>query len=520
MLKIKSILLFSAIVSMPAQSSPLVYGEASQIDSYDPYTGHETAARRLTDLLFDDLITTSATGRYEGGLAASYKIKDNGASVEITLRDKVAWHQNGGVLRYLSSDDVLTTIRLLQNKKSEIPNRDRFDIFKKVEKIGPLRLRIYFTRALIDPLRVLMFKVLPHHKLASLESLKRSSPFVKRPVGTGPYKLIKSTKQGELKLSVHANYYKGTSKIPEIIMKPYSDQNIMAQSLMYSSLDLVTYVSPRDLPEMLGDRNIGVIPYDALSFTFFAMNNRQKFLQKRKVRQALSHAINRQEMLKAFFQDRGTLITGPFPPTSWAYNLDVKGNEFNPKRAENLLLSMDFKKVDGYWQSPKGEKLVFDFAVPIGGESETVKRISLAFQSYLDDIGIKVHLKFMDWLVWKKRVLKDHDFDLTIASWSFDDASNIKSLFHSGHKGPWGNNFIGFSDKQVDMMLTEAAATNDFDKRKAIYHRLHSILSDQTPYIYLWTLRHHAAHQRRLSNVRVEPASFFKHVTKWQKKGG
>jgi peptide/nickel transport system substrate-binding protein len=124
----------------------------------------------------------------------------------------------------------------------------------------------------------------------------------------------------------------------------------------------------------------------------------------------------------------------------------------------------------------------------------------------------------MDWLAPPPKVLGEQDYDVTIASWSFDDASNITSLFHSSSAKPWGNNFVQYRNPEVDALLTEAEATNDFDKRRAIYHKLHSILADEAPYTYLWTLMHHAAHNARVSSVRVEPFAFFKHIVSWQMK--
>lgn len=515
-------IIFIAMISVFSHQksfgNTMVYGETSQIDQLDPFTSHEIAARRITDLIFDDLISTGPTGKYEGRLAESWSIEDSGASVKIQLKKNIFWHntQGHGSIS-VSSDDVIKTVLLIKNKNSQIPNKDRFDVIKSAEKIDDLNVRINFQRALGDPLRVLMFKILPSHILKDSESLKRDHPFAKSPIGTGPYILKQTNSQGEIRLQANPEYFKGPPNIQEIIMKPYSDQNIMAQSLMYSSLDLITYVSPRDLTEIIGDNKIGVVPYDALSFTFFAMNNRHPVLKKKRVRQAISHAINREEMLEAFFHNRGTLITGPFPPTSWAYNLKVKGPKFNPSHAEELLKAAGLKKQGSSWLNSKGEKLSFVFSVPIGSEGETIKRISLAFKSYLEKIDIDIKLKFMDWSVWKKKVLGQQDFDLTIASWSFDDASNITSLFHSSHSGPWGNNFVGFQNTEVDMMLTEANATNDFDKRRAIYQKLHFILADESPYAYLWTLMHHAAHQTSISHVRIEPQSFFKHVRRWTK---
>ena len=517
MFKTIGLLVISSLSGL-THGSTMIYGESSKIDSFEPYTSHEVAAKRLTDLLFDNLITTSPSGAYKGELAESWVVNSSSTSVVVNLRKNVLWHSKEKEEKYtLSPEDVITTINLIKNSESEIPNRDRYNALKYAKKKSDSVVEIFFNRALSDPLRLLMFKILPHHKLKDSISLKRSSSFVKSPTGTGPYQLNSHSKQGEVHLKANSNYFKGKPQISNIIMKPYTDQNVMAQSLMYNSLDLITYVSPRNLPEVLEDKKLGIIPYDALSFTFFAMNNRKKFFSDKKVRQAISYAVNREEMMKAFFSNRGTLITGPFPPTSWAYNLNVKGYSHNPQRSKDLLIAAGYKySKDGALLSNK-KRVEIDFAVPIGNEGETIKRIALAFSSYLDKVGIKTNLKFMDWLVWKEKVLKSHNFDVTIGSWSFDDASNITSLFHSGYSGPWGNNFVGFSNPEIDLMLNEAQATNDFEKRRAIYKKLHATLAEEAPYSYLWTLMHHAAHQVSISNIRVEPDSFFKSISQWSK---
>src|SRR5690606_18415532 len=140
------------------------------------------------------------------------------------------------------------------------------------------------SRAMIDPLKAALFKILPHHVLGAAPSLKRDSEFAKHPVGTGPYIFIKANNQGEVLLSAHKSHFKGTPGIERIVMKSYADQTIMAQSLMYNSLDLITYVSPRDLGEVVGDAKLNVLPYDALSFSFFGLNTDRGILRDKRVR--------------------------------------------------------------------------------------------------------------------------------------------------------------------------------------------------------------------------------------------
>ena len=500
----------------------MVYGETGRLDAYDGYTSHEASAQRLSDLVLESLLYIDAAGKYTGGLARTWRKSKDGTYITIRLKPNVYWHPSPGKqgLKKLSSADVVTTVEVLQSPKSQIPNRERFQIIDRVEVIDDLQIKVFLTRASADPLRALMFKILPAHKFSSEKHLNRKSAFAKEPIGTGPYRFAATNRQGEVRLERFAKYHSREPKLEAIVLKQFSDQSVMAQSLMYRSLDLVTYVSPRDLGEVVGDKDLGVLSYDALSYSFFALNTKRGVLADKRVRQAINHAINRGEMLKAFFANKGQLISGPFPPSSWAYNIDVKPYEFSSDRARALLQRAGLRDVDGdrFFEDKSGKPLKLQFVVPMTGEGDAIKRLSLALQGYLKQVGIRCELKFLDWINWKKKVLGKRDYDLTIASWSFDDASNITSLFHSSSVGAWGNNFVQYQNPEVDTLLTAAQASNDFDKRRAIYHRLHAILADEAPYVYLWTLMHHAAYGPRLSGVRVEPASFFKHIAGWRLK--
>jgi peptide/nickel transport system substrate-binding protein len=515
--------LFLTILTTPtglaeAPQDRLVYGEAARLKQFDPYTVHEASGQRLADLLFDDLVDVGPGGQYQPSLAKSWTIEDSGTSVVIRLREQIYWHPQGDApQKEVTADDVVTTIRLLQNPDSDIPNADRFQVFKTTEVIGTHALRIFYRRALADPVRPLLFKVLPDHILGKTKALGRNHTFVQQPIGTGPYKFVKTNNQGEILLDANPNYFGGVPQIKQIIMKPFADQSVMAQSLMYQSLDLVTYLSPKDLKEIRGDRQLQVVPYDALSFSFVAINTQSQPLNDKRVRQAISHALNRKEMLQAFFQGEGMLISGPFSPTSWAYNLDVEPYAHNPERARKLLgaAGLQDKDQDGIWEDASGKPVQLDFVVPIAGESQMLKRVALALQAYLAEVGLTTKLRFLEWQNWKEDVLGKHDYDLTIASWDFDDSANIVSLFHSSSAKPWGNNFVQFQNPKVDSMLTESQITNDFDKRRAIYKKLHAIIADEVPYAFLWTLKHHAAHRSNLVGVQIEPFAFFEHVASW-----
>jgi peptide/nickel transport system substrate-binding protein len=318
-------------------------------------------------------------------------------------------------------------------------------------------------------------------------------------------------------MKANPDYYKGRPHLDEIIMKPFADKNVLTQSLMFKAIDMVVEVNPRDLAQIEGDERFNLYPYNALSYTFFAHNQRNPHLAKKEVRQAIAHAINRQEMLDSFYAGRGSLISGPFAPGSWAYNLEVQPIPFDAERARQLLAQAGYRErgSDGYLKTPDGKPLTFELKIPIEKENETIKRVVLAFQNYLKQVGIKVDLQFREWQAWKQDVFVDHDFDMVIASWAFDDSADISTLFHSKETDAWRNNFVAYQNLDVDALIMEAKNTLDREKQRTIYRKLHATLADEQPYTFLWTITNFAAAHRRVRHVELQPFKFFTFANTW-----
>ena len=111
---------------------------------------------------------------------------------------------------------------------------------------------------------------------------------------------------------------------------------------MFNAIDMIVLVNHRDIPQLQGDKRFVLQPYNALSYSFFGFNMRKPLLADKRVRKAFSYALNRQEMLDSFFQGQGTIISGPYAPGSWAYNLAVQPLPFDPQAAVDLLTEAGF----------------------------------------------------------------------------------------------------------------------------------------------------------------------------------
>jgi len=494
----------------------LNYGEYGRPATLDPVTSNEMISLRVTELLFNGLVGINEKQEIVPELAERWDVSKDGRVYTFFLRKDVTWHaKDGEQPKPFTADDVIFTHAIMMHPKTITPLKVRYEFIASAEKIDDATVRFTLKRPVLNALAKFSFKIIPKHGPANQEFLTRDDPFVQHPIGTGPYQLKAVTAEREIVLVANENYFKGRPHLNQFSAKPFADQNIMTQALMFNAIDMIVLVNPRDIPEIQGDKRFILQPYNALSYSFFGYNIRNPFLADRRVRTAFTHAVNRQEMLDSFFNGQGTVISGPFAPGSWAYNLDVQPLPFDPQKAVALLQEAGFTRgADGFMQKD-GKTLALSLKVPIEKESEAVKRVVLAFRNYLKNVGADIKVEFKEWQAWKEDVFLEHDFDIIFASWVFDDSADISSLFHSGEVGAWKNNFGGYANPEVDGLINESKLTLDHEKKRTINRKLHAIMAEENPYTFLWTLTNYAAYHKKVRRVAIHPYKFFTFADEW-----
>jgi peptide/nickel transport system substrate-binding protein len=494
----------------------LGYGEYGRASTLDPITSNEMVSLRITELVFNGLVGIDAKQEIVPELAERWEASKDGRSYTFYLRKDVMWHaRDGEEAKPFTADDVVFTYKIMMHPKTTTPLKVRYEFLESVEKLTDHAVQFTLKRPILNALAKFSFKVIPKHGPANPLYLTREDPFVRQPIGTGPFVVKTITSDREVVLVANDNYFKGRPHIDRFVSKPFADQNVMTQALMFNAIDMVVLVNPRDLPELQGDKRFILQPYNALSYAFFGYNLRNPLLADKRVRQAFAYAVNRQEVLDSFFNGQGTLVSGPFAPGSWAYNLDVRPLAFDPQKATALLRQAGFAPGPDGTMQKDGKKLALSLKVPIEKESEAVKRVVLAFQNYLKNIGVAIKVEFKEWQAWKESVFLEHDFDIIFASWVFDDSADISSLFHSAEIGAWKNNFGAYSNPEVDGLIVESKLTLDHEKRRTINRKLHAILAEEAPYTFLWTLTNYSGYHKKVRRVAIHPYKFFSFADEW-----
>jgi len=494
----------------------LSYGEYGRAATLDPITSNDMISLRVSEIIFNGLVGINEKQEIVPELAERWEAADDGRTYTFYLRKDVKWHaKEGEEAKPFTADDVIFTYNVMMHPQTITPLRVRYEFIASATKLDDYAVQFTLKRPILNALAKFSFKIIPKHGPENREFLTREDAFVRKPIGTGPYMLKNITADGEVILVANNDYFKGRPHIDKFIARPFADQNIMGQALMFNAIDMIVLVNPRDIPQVQGDKRLVLQPYNALSYSFFGYNLKNPLLADSRVRRAITCGVDRQEMLDSFFNGQGTIISGPFAPGSWAYNLDVQPSPYSPQKAIQLLNEAGFVQgSDGIMQKG-GEKLSFTLKVPIEKESEAVKRVVLAFKNYLKKIGIEITPEFREWLSWKEDVFLKHDFDIVYASWVFDDSADISSLFHSAEIGPWRNNFGSYSNPDVDSLIVESKLTLDHEKRRTIYRKLHALLAEECPYTFLWTLTNYAGYHKKLRRVAIHPYKFFSFADQW-----
>ena len=195
------------------------------------------------------------------------------------------------------------------------------------------------------------------------------------------------------------------------------------------------------------------------------------------LRQAMSMAINRQEYIEIFTNNRAEAAQGPIPPLFREYDPDaINPNcQYNPERARELL--KEAAKVHG------GALPAITISTP--GADTLARQMGEYVTQAMGNIGLEVKIDYMDWPSFQDRI-KTKSAQVFQIGWVADypDSENFMQLFYSKNVSPGPNNF-NYRNPIVDALYEKAKAMPDSDERVQIYHQMEDIIRDDCPAIFL-----------------------------------
>ena len=232
------------------------------------------------------------------------------------------------------------------------------------------------------------------------------------------------------------------------------------------------------------------------------------------MRQALSYAIDKQEIIKGVLLGLGRECTGPFKPGTYWYNPKVKRYPYDPAKARELLAQAGWKDRDGDGVLDKDGR-PFEFAILTNQGNSYRANTGVIIQQRLSQIGVRVKLRTVEWAAFIKEFIDKGRFEAVLLGWSTTPDPDQFDIWHSSKAKPGQLNFVSYKNPEVDRLLTEQRRTFDREKRRALIFKLQEILAEDQPYTFLYVADALPILAARIKGIVPAPAGISYNFNDW-----
>lgn len=438
----------------PAQGGDFIYGLATEVDNLDPFQATTADARSIYFNIYEGLLKCDPSGQFQPAIASDYTVSDDGLTYTFTLRDGVVFHNGNPV----TTEDVLYSIQLAID--SQITGYDNIDTFT-----APDDKTIVITLKTPDgdfPAEVCQ-AIVP-------KDSDNNGELAQNPIGTGPFQLTDFAVQDHLTLSRNENYW-GTRAYLDTVTVKFIDSS--ADLLVnYQSGAIDGFVANGAITEQV-DKSTSVINVgNSNAVQMLALNNTAAPFDNKEVRQAISYAVDSDEIIDTACYGYGVKIGTAMIPGLSAYFDDSLTDTYdvNDEKAKELLADAGY--ADG-----------FSFTVKVPSVYQVHLDTAQVIVNELAKIGVTMNIEQVDWATWLENVYTNRDYEATIIS--VDGTIASPTSFLSRYVSDAGNNFVNYSSSDFDSAYEAAASALNEEDRISGFKKCEKILTDDAASVYI-----------------------------------
>lgn len=510
-----------------ASVTPVLSGKTTRIMdavfsdavSLQPLITNDTASSAYQSLVYAPLVRTDPqTLEVRGNLYEDNPtLSADGAKLTWKLRPGLKWSDG----MPLTARDVEFTWNKLMEEKTKFPAKSFFaNSFKVVQAVDDLTVEYTLTRPGFCPAirNSNLPGPVPMHVFKDVDI--NANEFNDKPSVTSGLWQFQNWRRDDIAefAPTNPNYVRGEPALGGYTYRIVKNSTVALQLFKTQEIDIIR-PDPADWEE------IKKLPfaqtfeyYPALaSWTFIGFNMNHPVLSDRRVRQAISYAVNKQEMVDKIRLGYAQVQYSNIPTTSWAATDQVLKFNYDVTKAKALLKEAGWTPGADGILTKDGKKFQVRLFYNAGNKQREM--ISIITQDYLKAMGIGVEVIAEEWTALLKRLQepdpKKRDFEMFVLGWSGSmDPSDLASVWQS--KG--SQNYVGFSDAEVDKLYDDAAITPGCrqEDRKKAYVRIQQIIAEEQPYLFLYTNQSLVAVNKRIQVNPVSVLGIAYQLEQWQ----
>jgi len=462
-------------------------------DTLDPRLTKNTSGFRLKELVFNGLVAINPDFTPAPDLAEKWTNPDEKTWV-FTLRQGVKFHDGSE----LTASDVKFTYESVLDQAFNSPFRAFYLSVDKVDATDKNTVTFTLKAPFAPFLSYMDLAVVPQ---AAVQKL--GADFGTKPVGTGPFKVDRWATGDTIELSANDGFYGGRPNLDRVRVKVVPDNSGRVVGLESGDLDFVqSPVSPQDVARVQSAAKLKVDRTPAAGYTYINLNTADPILADKKVRQALSHLVNKQQIIETIYKGIGKPANGPIVPTMWAYPADVPSYDYNPDKAKALLEEAGWKAGADGIRVKDSQKL--SLTVRTHSEDPDRKQLIQVLQSEFQKVGIDATTNTVEFPAFFQDV-QDGKYQVGVIGWlnlSDPDRATFRQFTLDGTA-----NYGKYKNEQVDKLLKDARSTLDQAKAKSMYADAVKQIVEDAPYIFVQYQEYIAMYSPKVQGYVVNPVA-------------
>ena len=399
--------------------------------------------------------------------------------VVFRLHDDVRWHDGAP----FTSRDVKFTYEAIMDDRVASPRKPDYELVLSVETPDARRVRVVYRRPFSPALESWMMSVLPAHLLAGVPPDQWPLTFNRKPVGTGPFKFAEWKTNQFVRVARNEDYFKGLPHLDGIVFRTLPDPLTLRLAFETRQVDFWS-ADPWAVGSFRADERFTLFTSPSNSYNYVGWNLRRPMFQDLRVRRALAHAVNIDQMIRYILYGYGTQSTGIFTPEMWFFNPRVRPLAYDPESARQLLDEAGWVPGEDGIRVKDGQRFAFTLITNNGNVIRS--DIATLVQENLRAVGIEVTVEMYEWAVFLKRFVNQGEFDAVVLGWALGQGFDQFQIWHSSQAEPERLNMVGYQSKEADRLLE--SVREEFDRDEIIRQcgELQQLIYDDQPYLFLF----------------------------------
>jgi peptide/nickel transport system substrate-binding protein len=488
----------------------------TNIKTITPLVSTDAYAFSVQSYVLESLIIRNPdTLEWEGLIAKSWKVSDDGLVISFQLRDNVVFSDG----EPLTAEDVVFSFNFIMTEAIQAP-RDRayLEKIKEVKANGKYEVVFTFKEPYFEALSLAGgMSVLPKHFYeAYLKEPQKFNESKGLLMGSGPYKLIDpknwTPDKGNVELVRNERYWGDVQPSYNRILWKII-QNDSARLTTYRNGDIDSYSArPLEYQELKKDQQITeksqnfeymppVVGYSYIGWNLERAGKPTRFADKR-VRQAMTYLTDVNRVIKDVYLDYAEPAVSPFGKTSKQHDSVLQPYSFDLDKAKVLLKEAGYedRNGDGMLEDKAGQP--FEFKLTYFQANEDTKRMVLLLKDLYARAGVRMIPFPQEWPVMLENLNKK-DFDAITLGWTSGIETDLYQIFHSAQAISNGDNYISYKNPALDKLIVEARRTVDEAKRMPLWQQAERMLYEDQPYTFLMRRKSLLFVDKRVHNLQM-----------------